>query len=154
MERGITPMKPVEMVSDSAPAPGGAASAPPGCRRCRAWSPGLALLPLLSFLLFLPAHAAQPDLAQGKKKYMQLCAPCHGASGRGDGPAAAALNPKPRDYTDKKFSISDDAMRDIIKRGGAAMGKSPVMPAWGQALSDEDIRNLIAYIRSLGASAK
>lgn len=85
---------------------------------------------------------------------MQLCAPCHGASGRGDGPAAAALNPKPRDYTDKKFSISDDAMRDIIKRGGAAMGKSPVMPAWGQALSDEDIRNLIAYIRSLGASAK
>lgn len=102
----------------------------------------------------LPARAAQPDVERGKEKYRQFCAVCHGASGRGDGPAAAALNPKPRNYTDKEFvaRMTDRAMFEIIKQGGAAVKKSPSMPAWGEALRDEEIHDLIAYIRSLAFS--
>ena len=91
------------------------------------------------------------DLKLAKEKYQQLCAVCHGAAGKGDGPAAAALNPKPRDYSDKAFArrITDAAMLEIIKRGGAAVQKSPAMPAWGEVLREEEIRSLIAYIRTL-----
>lgn len=48
--------------------------------------------------------------------------------------------------------MTDGAMFEIIKRGGAAVKKSPSMPAWGEALSDGEIRDLIAYIRSLALS--
>jgi hypothetical protein len=55
---------------------------------------------------------------------------CHGESGKGDGPAAAALTPKPRDYTDATWqkSVTDDQIRKAITGGGAAVGKSPLMP--------------------------
>jgi len=56
---------------------------------------------------------------------------CHGESGKGDGAAAAALNPKPRDYTDAAWqkATTDAQIKDAIARGGAAVGKSPLMPA-------------------------
>lgn len=108
---------------------------------------------LLFWLFFstLPSYGAQPDPERGKKKYRLLCAGCHGVAGKGNGPAAASLNPKPRDYTDKEFiaRMTDASMFEIIKRGGAAVKKSPSMPAWGEALSERDIRDLIAYIRTL-----
>jgi cytochrome c oxidase cbb3-type subunit 3 len=97
----------------------------------------------------LMAHAA--DAEQGKKLYGQFCASCHGQSGKGDGPAAAALNPKPRDHTDKELmgKMSDDEMLKVIKNGGASVGKSPLMPPWGAALKDNQINDVIAYIRTL-----
>lgn len=90
------------------------------------------------------------DPAAGKAKYETLCAGCHGVSGKGDGPAATALNPKPRNYTDKKSmsTIKDEDIFKIIKEGGAAVGKSQLMPPWGTALSGDDIRNITAYIRT------
>jgi cytochrome c oxidase cbb3-type subunit 3 len=95
------------------------------------------------------AHAG--DVEQGKKLYGQFCVSCHGQSGKGDGPAAAALNPKPRDHTDKELmsKLSDDDMLKVIKNGGASVGKSPLMPPWGGALKDEQIKDVIAYIRTL-----
>jgi mono/diheme cytochrome c family protein len=58
------------------------------------------------------------------------CVTCHGADGKGTGPAAASLNPKPRDYTDSAWqsSVTDDDLRKVIVKGGAAAGKSPLMP--------------------------
>lgn len=95
------------------------------------------------------AHAA--DAEQGKKLYGQFCASCHGQSGKGDGPAAAALNPKPRDHTSREYmaQMSDDEMHKVIKDGGAAVGKSPLMPPWGASLKDDQIKDVIAYIRML-----
>jgi mono/diheme cytochrome c family protein len=95
------------------------------------------------------AYAA--DAEEGKKLYGQFCASCHGQSGKGDGPAAAALNPKPRNHTDKEYmsQMSDDEMLKVIKNGGASVGKSPLMPPWGASLKDEQIQDVIAYIRSL-----
>jgi cytochrome c oxidase cbb3-type subunit 3 len=95
------------------------------------------------------AHAA--DVEQGKNLYGHFCASCHGQSGKGDGPAAAALNPKPRDHTDKETmsKLSDDELLKVIKNGGASVGKSPLMPAWGASLKDEQIKDVIAYVRTL-----
>ena len=93
--------------------------------------------------------AGKGDPAKGREKYNQICASCHGPSGKGDGPAAAALDPKPRDLSDAKYvsTISDEQIFKTVKEGGAAVGKSPLMPAWGGVLSDNDIWNVIAYLR-------
>jgi mono/diheme cytochrome c family protein len=109
-------------------------------------------LAAVSLYLYAGQSAAQKaDVGAGKAKYAQLCASCHGASGKGDGPAAGALNPKPRDHSDGKYmkTLKDGDIFKIIKEGGGAVGKSPLMPPWGAALPDQDIRNVVAYIRSL-----
>ncbi|MFQ5684810.1 MAG: c-type cytochrome [Candidatus Binatia bacterium] len=83
--------------------------------------------------------------------YSKFCASCHGAKGKGDGPAAVALNPKPKDFTDSKVMahMSDAMLFKTIKKGGQATGHSPLMPAWGGTLTDQQISELVGYIRSL-----
>lgn len=114
-------------------------------------------LAIFSFLFFLLATAdlgraqTKGDAKAGKAKYDTLCVGCHGAAGKGDGAAAAGLNPKPQDHTNGKYmnALTDKYLFDFIKGGGAAIKKSPLMPAWGNALKDEEISNVIAYIRTL-----
>ncbi|HEY5948257.1 MAG TPA: cytochrome c [Kofleriaceae bacterium] len=74
---------------------------------------------------------AAPDVAKGKEIFAQRCVPCHGTTGHGDGPASAALNPKPRQFADPDWQkqVTDDYIEKIIKLGGAAVGKSPAMPS-------------------------
>ncbi|MFQ5666208.1 MAG: c-type cytochrome [Candidatus Binatia bacterium] len=110
------------------------------------------VLTATAFMLLASAAIAQGgDAAQGKATYQKHCASCHGKTGKGDGPAAGVLNPKPRDHTDGAYmkTLSDKYLADIISKGGAALGKSAMMPP-GKTLSKQDIANLIAYIRSLG----
>ncbi len=94
---------------------------------------------------------AKGDAAKGKATFDQLCASCHGAGGKGDGPAASALNPKPRDFTDKKYmtGLKDDYITKIVKEGGQVVGKSPMMPPMGASLKDADIESVLAYVRTL-----
>jgi mono/diheme cytochrome c family protein len=91
------------------------------------------------------------DAKAGKAKYDANCVGCHGATGKGDGAAAAALNPKPQDHTDGKAmnALTDKYLFDIIKEGGKAVQKAAVMPAANKKLTDQDIWDLVAYIRSL-----
>ena len=105
-------------------------------------------------VLLVPALSSaqmKGDPKAGKAKYDIDCAGCHGKTGKGDGPAAAALNPKPQDHTDGKVmnSLSDQYLFDIIKKGGVAVKKAPIMPANEKKLSDQEIWDVIAYIRSL-----
>lgn len=67
--------------------------------------------------------------AEAKERFKE-CVVCHGESGKGDGPGAAALNPRPRDYTDPKWqaSVTDEEIEKVIIQGGAAVGKNPSMP--------------------------
>jgi mono/diheme cytochrome c family protein len=104
---------------------------------------------ILMFGTPLSTYAANAE--EGKKLYGQFCASCHGQSGKGDGPAAAALNPKPRDHTDKAYmsKLTDDDMLKVIKNGGASVGKSPLMPPWGASLKDDQIKDIIAHVRTL-----
>jgi cytochrome c553 len=82
-----------------------------------------------------PAAAGAPAggvaaTEEAKNVFAQRCTLCHGADGRGDGPASANLNPKPRNYSDAAWqaSISDEQLKKTIVEGGAAMGKSMMMP--------------------------
>ena len=91
------------------------------------------------------------DPKAGKAKYDANCVGCHGATGKGDGAAAAALTPKPQDHTDGKTmnALSDKYLFDIIKDGGAAVKKAAFMPASNKKLTDQEISDVVAYIRSL-----
>lgn len=100
----------------------------------------------------LPSFAvAQGNAEKGKALFAQNCAACHGAAGKGDGAAAAALSPKPRDLTDKAYmgGLKDEYLVDIVKKGGGAVGKSATMPPWGAAMKDDQIRDVITFVRSL-----
>lgn len=96
---------------------------------------------------FLPSSPLAAEKAASL--YKDLCASCHGARGRGDGAAAAALTPKPKDFTDCKTMAkeSDETLFKIIKQGSQSVGRSPMMPSWGGALDDKQIRELVSYIR-------
>lgn len=106
------------------------------------------------FIAFLFAGilpAAAGDAAAGEAKFKQLCATCHGPAGKGDGPAAAGLRPRPTDMSKSQWqeSVDDEHIRTVTRDGGAAVGLSPMMTPWGHALSEEDLDNLVAYIRGL-----
>ncbi|HEY8154284.1 MAG TPA: cytochrome c [Myxococcota bacterium] len=124
--------------SDSAPPPT-AASAP---------APAAAPAPA-------PAPAAEapsaPDAARGKLQFESYCVSCHGPRGEGDGPVAASLDPKPARLGDRAYMSgkTDDYLFGVIKNGGASVGRSPMMAPWGGSLSDAQIRDVIAYVRSL-----
>jgi cytochrome c oxidase cbb3-type subunit 3 len=79
---------------------------------------------------------------------------CHGAGGKGDGPAGMALNPRAADHTDAEYmgSLSDAHVYQVIAKGGAAVGKSPLMAPWSAVISDQDIRALVAFIRQLSGT--
>ena len=98
----------------------------------------------------------QFDLEAGKKIYDMNCASCHGAKGMGDGAAAAALNPKPRDLSDAKYvnSRTWKELRDVIALGGANAGMSALMPAWRGALKNPQIDNVLAYVITLSMDEK
>jgi cytochrome c2 len=91
-------------------------------------------------------HHGNPE--EGKPIYQRLCASCHGASGKGDGPVGQALNPKPSDFTEHMHHHGDNHFFKIIKEGGPAVGKSAVMPAWGGQLEEGDIWDVISYLKT------
>ena len=99
------------------------------------------------FLSAQPSEAA--DSAKGQEVYNTYCALCHGPTGLGDGVAAAALDPKPRDLSSAAIleTYTDEYLVNVITNGGAAVGKSPVMMAWDGIISPEDIENVVAHIR-------
>jgi mono/diheme cytochrome c family protein len=109
----------------------------------------LGILSLASWSPSAPAASAG-DAAKGKAIFSKTCVGCHGESGKGDGSAAAALNPRPKDLSDKAYNAKlDDAyLHNIISKGGAAVGKAPMMPPATQ-LKPQDVDDVVAYIRSL-----
>lgn len=85
-------------------------------------------------------------IAEGKASYEANCAGCHGVSGDGGGPAAAALNPKPRSFVkwDMKFGTDDASVTKSIENGipGTAM------PPWKAALNADQTKAVLAYIKT------
>lgn len=99
----------------------------------------------------VPSGAAVVNqTSDGRELYLRWCAGCHGSGGRGDGPNAAHLPVRPAAHADTAMSArSDDVLYDTIASGGAIMNRSPRMPAFGESLSDMQIRALVSYIRTL-----
>lgn len=118
-------------------------------------------LATITFLLYagvalLAAGAAHADA--GKDLFVKTnCNSCHGMNGEGDGPVAAALDPKPRNYVKGEFKFdankdgavgTDQDLTLVIKNGAAAYGGSAMMMP-NPTLSDADLQLLVVYIRSL-----
>jgi len=108
----------------------------------------------------IPSVSNAGDAEAGNVKYQLLCASCHGAEGKGDGPTglalAAAKQPAPRDFSagDFKFDTDEDGnpgtdidLRNVISKGALVYGGSAMMAP--VRLSDTDLDNMIALIRSL-----
>jgi mono/diheme cytochrome c family protein len=101
----------------------------------------------LAWLLDSPRPPAGADRAQ--RAYFALCTTCHGADGRGSWRAALFLV-RPGNLADptRQMALSDAYIFDLIKNGGAAIGR-PGMPAFGATLSDDDVALLVRYVRTL-----
>jgi mono/diheme cytochrome c family protein len=89
---------------------------------------------------------AAADIEAGAKIYSARCALCHGSDGRGDGPGAAALNPKPRNHHDSAYmkTRTDQQLLEVLHNGKGQM------PKWQGILSEEEMRQVLAYVRKLG----
>jgi cytochrome c6 len=113
-------------------------------------------LTLITLALAAPGLGRAQSAAEGQKLYMTYCSSCHGDKGRGDGAAGKALPVKPADHTDGRVmnSFSDEFLMTIISKGGVAVGKSSFMPGWGGVLKENQLQDLLAYLRSIANSPK
>ena len=109
------------------------------------------LLSVITALAFSSSAYAASANDEAETRFKTFCSTCHGPAGKGDGPAGAALNPKPANFSDPSFhsSRTDDQLAKVILEGGAAVGKSPVMPPNPQYKSKPDVvKALVAKVRS------
>jgi mono/diheme cytochrome c family protein len=88
------------------------------------------------------------DAAHGEPLYQRYCRGCHGEDGRG---GAHTFMPHIQNLTKKDYIefIPDGFLFTVIAEGGVAVGKSGYMPAWRGTLSEQDIKDVIAFIRTL-----
>jgi len=88
------------------------------------------------------------DPAPGARLYKQYCRGCHGEDGRG---GAHTFMPHVGNLTQRDYIefIPDGFLYTVIAEGGEAVGKSAYMPAWKTKLSEQDIKDIIAHIRTL-----
>ncbi len=108
---------------------------------------------------FSPSVAAADDIARGKELFMGVgaCFSCHGAEGKGDGAAAAALTPKPASFATGAFKYDTDKdgktgtetdIANIIGQGAVAFGGSPMMAARAD-IPEADRKALAKFVLSL-----
>ena len=108
--------------------------------RRHAWP---AALGVAATIVGTTALGADPDL--GQKVFAERCAPCHGETGAGDGPAAAALSPKPRNFRDPDFWRGRTAVQlELVVRNGKP---GTLMAPFAGALSDAEIHAVVGYLQ-------
>ncbi len=91
---------------------------------------------------------SRADAGRGKVLYKEYCAQCHGFTGKGDGPAASALEPKPAIHANMPFDkLPMEYLYTVINHGGVAVGKSPNMPYWGLTIGQQGVADVIAYLK-------
>mgnify|MGYP000362539796 CR=1 FL=1 len=86
-------------------------------------------------------------VGRGEMVFKTNCILCHGVKGDGKGRASVLFTPPPADLT--RSDKNDDYKRMIITMGGKAMGRSEVMPIWGEQLSVQQIDDVVAYLRTI-----
>lgn len=95
-----------------------------------------------------PVKTSAPSLAIGRERYVTMCAPCHGAEGKGGvtGPVATKFIPPP-DLTnaDLQKARTDGYWHSYIMVGGA------VMPAYAETMSSQEAWHVVNYLRSLAS---
>ncbi len=125
--------------------------------------PGVSLASVLCLSVVCVTSVSRADapaaedsrVKTGRALYVTHCAACHGDAGVGDGVSAAGFATKPSNLTDGRLMnpLPDEFLANIIHHGGPAEGLSPNMPAFGQYLGDPQVRDVIAYLRSIASPA-
>ena len=110
----------------------------------------LRLAAICAAAMLTPPAARLAHAQDIKTTFMVYCARCHGEGGQGDGTDGASLAVKPRDFSNCALmsKIPDATIINAIKNGGASVGVSKDMPAWGEGLNDQQIHDLATYVRS------
>ncbi len=93
-----------------------------------------------------PIPSSSSTIKSGKVLYQAYCAPCHGNNGKGDGPAAASLHPKPADHTSPAVQAeSDGTLFYKISEGHTGTA----MPPFKAVLHPDQRWSIIDYIRTM-----
>jgi mono/diheme cytochrome c family protein len=88
------------------------------------------------------------SVERGKLIYKEYCSQCHGATGKGDGPAASGLDPKPAVHANMAFDkLPTEYLYNVINHGGRAVGKSASMPYWGLTIGQQGVADVMAYLK-------
>jgi mono/diheme cytochrome c family protein len=96
-----------------------------------------------------PVPADEASLARGEAIYAQQCASCHGDGGMGDGPAGQGMDPAPAPIAHSSQMLGDSYLFWRIQEGGAPFNTG--MPAFNETLSEEEVWDVINYVRALGS---
>jgi len=105
---------------------------------------------LVAFIL-LALFSVSAQSSTAEDNYKNFCWQCHGMTGDGMGLNVQDMSVQPRDHTSAKAmgGRTDADLFKVIKEGGLAIDKSVLMPPWGNSLSDEEINDLVRYLRKL-----
>ena len=110
-----------------------------------------ALEDALAYIQTLYVPGKHVSLKAGRDLYNGTCWVCHGANGDGKGPAGMNLDPPPRNFTSPAFKIEgreEEVYRAIYLGPAQAFHGSPSMPDWGSRLSEQQIRDLVEYLKT------
>jgi cytochrome c oxidase cbb3-type subunit 3 len=89
------------------------------------------------------------DLMKGRTVFLARCALCHGPQADGNGQMARLLDPRPANL--QRSALSEAQRNDIVRHGGAAVGRSSAMPRWELELDEDQLRNVIAFVADVSA---
>lgn len=100
-----------------------------------------------------PEGDIRGDAEAGEALHVENCAECHGYDGRAE-VIVMHMDEPPRDQTDVEYmkTLSDLFLYLAICKGGDAVGRSLVMPAWGDFFTDQEIRDMVAWIRTFSGT--
>lgn len=98
-----------------------------------------------------PKNSPDTAIFRGGLVYANYCVTCHGINADGNGRTARLYSPRPANLraTDKNA----DYVELIVRKGGEAIGRSDKMPPWGEELTDEQIRDVVFFVKSFAAKS-
>ncbi len=100
----------------------------------------------------LPRDSVDAATFRGALVYANYCVTCHGINADGNGRAARLYTPRPANL--RMSDKNDDYLAMIVRQGGEQIGRSSKMPPWGEELTDEQIRDVVAFVRSVNVATK
>lgn len=100
-----------------------------------------------------PQGELRGDVTRGSALHVRHCAECHGADGKAE-VIVMHMDVPPKDQSDPAYmkTLPDSFLYLAICRGGESVGRNFIMPAWGDLLSDQDIKDLVAHIRTFSGT--
>lgn len=89
----------------------------------------------------------EASVYRGSIAYQNYCVLCHGVTAEGNGRAAKLYNPPP--FNLRRSVMSDNYKEQIIRKGGKALGRSEFMPPWAEELTDEQVTDIVNFLRTI-----